>query len=146
MFETLKLSGGGDHLGRAEDLCASDCEFLGYILKSSEEELRAEPSQRLGLVIKLRAVGMLAEGIRPIYASGECEIDLARRELRILGLPSPVGGRAFEFVEVLAKSAGELVTKDELMGRVWPGAIVMDGTLNVHAATVRKARVGLSRR
>src|SRR4029077_3518037 len=82
---------------------------------------------------------MLAEGIRPIYASGECEIDLARRELRILGLPAPVGGRAFEFVEVLAKSAGELVTKDELMNRIWPGAIVMENTLQVHAAAARKA-------
>src|SRR4029077_19676637 len=82
---------------------------------------------------------MLAEGIRPIYASGECEIDLARRELRILGLPAPVGGRAFEFVEVLAKSAGELVTKDELMNRIWPGAIVMENTLQVHAVAIRKA-------
>jgi predicted ATPase/DNA-binding winged helix-turn-helix (wHTH) protein len=134
-----EIVGRGDHLGRAEDLCASDCEFLGYILKSSEEALRAEPSQRLGLVIKLRAVGMLAEGVRPIYASGECEIDLARRELRILGLPAPVGGRAFEFVEVLAQSAGELITKDELMNRIWPGAIVMENTLQVHAAAVRKA-------
>jgi DNA-binding winged helix-turn-helix (wHTH) protein len=68
---------------------------------------------------------MLAEGIRPIYASGECEIDLVRRELRVLGSPAPVGGRAFEFIEVLAQSAGELVTKDELMNRIWPGAIVM---------------------
>src|SRR5215467_11011655 len=82
---------------------------------------------------------MLAEGIRPIYASGECEIDLARREPRVLGSPVPLGGRAFEFVEVLAQSAGELVTKDELMSRIWPGAIVMENTLQVHAAAVRKA-------
>src|ERR1700748_715481 len=82
---------------------------------------------------------MLAEGIRPVYASGECEIDLARRELRVLGSPVPVGGRAFEVIEVLAQSAGELVTKDELMNRIWPGAIVMEGTLHVHAAAVRKA-------
>ena len=82
---------------------------------------------------------MLAEGIRPVYASGECEIDLARRELRVLGSPVPVGGRAFEIIEVLAQSAGELVTKDELMNRIWPGAIVMDSTLHVHAAAVRKA-------
>jgi predicted ATPase/DNA-binding winged helix-turn-helix (wHTH) protein len=82
---------------------------------------------------------MLAESIRPIYASGECEIDLARRELRVLGSPVPVGGRAFEFIEVLAQSAGELVTKDELMNRIWPGAIVMENTLQVHAAAVRKA-------
>ena len=82
---------------------------------------------------------MLGEGIRPVYASDECEIDLARRELRVLGSPVPVGGRAFEIIEVLAQSAGELVTKDELMNRVWPGAVVMENTLQVHAAAVRKA-------
>jgi predicted ATPase/DNA-binding winged helix-turn-helix (wHTH) protein len=82
---------------------------------------------------------MLAEGTRPVYASGGCEIDLARRELRVLGSPVPVGGRAFEIIEVLAQSAGELVTKDELMRRIWPGAIVMENTLQVHAAAVRKA-------
>ena len=88
---------------------------------------------------------MRAESIRPIYASGECEIDLARRELRVLGSPVPIGGRAFEIIEVLALSAGELVTKDELMNRVWPGAIVMENTIQVHAAAVRKAlgRIGV---
>ena len=54
-------------------------------------------------------------GIHLVYGSGECEIDLARRELRVLGSPVPIGGRAFEIIEVLAQSAGELVTKDELM-------------------------------
>jgi predicted ATPase/DNA-binding winged helix-turn-helix (wHTH) protein len=80
-----------------------------------------------------------SDEIRPVYASGECEIDVARRELRVLGFPVPVGGRAFEIIEVLAQSAGELVTKDELMNRIWPGAIVMENTLQVHAAAVRKA-------
>jgi predicted ATPase/DNA-binding winged helix-turn-helix (wHTH) protein len=82
---------------------------------------------------------MLAEVIRPVYASGGCEIDLARRELRISGSPVPVGGRAFEIIEVLAQSAGDLVTKDELMDRIWPGATVMENTLHVHTAAVRKA-------
>src|SRR5580658_4677011 len=82
---------------------------------------------------------MPTEGIRLVYGSGKCEIDLVRRELRVLGSPVPVGGRAFEIVEALAQSAGELVTKDELTNRIWPGAIVMDGTLHVHAAAVRKA-------
>jgi len=51
----------------------------------------------------------------------------------------PIGGRAFEILEVLVQSAGELVIKDDLMDRVWPGAVVMDNTLQVHAAAVRKA-------
>ena len=82
---------------------------------------------------------MLAAGDRPVYVSGECEIDLARLELRILGSAVPIGGRAFEILEVLVQSAGELVTKDELMKRLWPGAIVMENTLQVHVAAVRKA-------
>ena len=82
---------------------------------------------------------MSAVGLRPVYASGDCEIDLGRRELRILGLPVPVGARAFEIVEILAEQAGELVTKDELMNRIWPGAVVLENTLQVHAAAVRKA-------
>src|SRR5215475_9899790 len=76
---------------------------------------------------------------KPVYAFGDCEIDLARRELRILGSAVPIGGRAFEMVEVLVQSVGQLVTKDELMSRIWPGAVVMENTLQVHAAAVRKA-------
>ena len=86
-----------------------------------------------------RAKGMPDESIRLVHASGECEIDLVSRELRVLGSPVPVGGRAFEIIEVLAQSAGELVTKDELMTRIWPGATVMENTLHVHAAAIRKA-------
>jgi predicted ATPase/DNA-binding winged helix-turn-helix (wHTH) protein len=78
-------------------------------------------------------------GLRSVLVSGECEIDFAQRELRVLGSPVPVGTRAFEIVEVLAQSAGELVTKDELMSRVWPGAIVNDNALQVHISAVRKA-------
>lgn len=82
---------------------------------------------------------MPAENVRLVFASGECVIDSARLELRVLGSPVPLGGRAFEIIEVLAQSAGELVTKDELMNRVWPGAIVTENTLQVHVAAVRRA-------
>ena len=79
------------------------------------------------------------EHIRLDHASGECEIDLTRRELRVLGSAVPMGGRAFEIIEVLAQSAGELVTKGELIDRIWPGAIVGENTLHVHAGAIRKA-------
>ena len=82
---------------------------------------------------------MPTEDIRPVYASGACEIDVARRELRVLDSPVPIGGRAFEILEVLAQSAGTLVTKDDLIGRIWPGAIVTENRLQVHAVAIRKA-------
>ena len=67
------------------------------------------------------------------------EVDLGRRELRSRGTAVALGSRAFEIVEVLARAGGQLVTKDDLMKRIWPGAIVGDNTLHVHVAAVRKA-------
>jgi hypothetical protein len=65
-----------------------------------------------------------AQGRRLVYESGEWEIDLARRELRARGAPVPIGSRTFDIIEVLASSAGELVTKHDLASRVWPGGNV----------------------
>lgn len=78
-------------------------------------------------------------GNRPVYISGACEIDLHLRELRMRGSPVPLGGRAFEILEVLRQQAGELVTKDELLDRVWGGTAVSENLLQVHISAVRKA-------
>jgi predicted ATPase/DNA-binding winged helix-turn-helix (wHTH) protein len=80
-----------------------------------------------------------AQDQRVVYELGEWEVDLARRELRARGVPIPIGGRAFEIVEVLVQSAGELVSKGELSARIWPGAIVEDNTLQFHISAIRKA-------
>src|SRR5260370_4803728 len=74
-----------------------------------------------------------------VYESGEWEIDLARRELRARGAPVPIGSRAFDIIEVLVRSAGELVTKHHLASRVWPGAIVEDNALQFHISASRQA-------
>jgi len=82
---------------------------------------------------------MLTRGSRHVYTSGECEIDLDRRELRLLGTPAPISSRAFDILELLVCSAGALVSKDELMERVWPGTFVTDNALQVHISALRKA-------
>jgi DNA-binding winged helix-turn-helix (wHTH) protein len=74
-----------------------------------------------------------------VYACDPWEIDVGRRELRSRGTPVILGQRAFEIVEALAQADGQLVTKDDLMERVWPGAIVGENTLHVHISAVRKA-------
>src|SRR6267378_3061287 len=79
------------------------------------------------------------QGRQLVYELDEWEVDLARRELRARGVPVPIGGRAFEIIEVLVQSAGELVTKSDLSARVWPGAIVEDNTLQFHISAIRKA-------
>jgi predicted ATPase/DNA-binding winged helix-turn-helix (wHTH) protein len=92
----------------------------------------------------IREVEVSEASANLVYACEQWEIDLGRRELRSRGIPVPLGGRAFEIVTVLVQSATELVTKDRMMERVWPGAIVGEGTLHVHISAVRKA-LGLDR-
>jgi predicted ATPase/DNA-binding winged helix-turn-helix (wHTH) protein len=74
-----------------------------------------------------------------VYTAGRWQVDLSRRELRADGLLVPIGMRAFEIIEVLVKSAGRLVSKDDLMRAVWPGAVVEEATLWVHMSAIRRA-------
>jgi len=76
---------------------------------------------------------------RPVYKFGAWEIDLARREMRLNGVPTDVGSRAFEIVEELVQSAGELIDKYDLMNRVWPGAAVEENTLQAQISAIRRA-------
>ncbi len=71
--------------------------------------------------------------------SGLWQVHLGRRELLASGIAVPIGARAFEIIEVLVRSANELVTKNDLMERIWPGAIVGENTLQVHISAIRKA-------
>src|SRR5579859_3598925 len=74
-----------------------------------------------------------------VYISGAWEIDCGRRELRSRGTAVPIGSRAFEIIEALVQSPGELVSKNALMARVWSQAIVEENTLQVHISAIRKA-------
>ena len=89
--------------------------------------------------MSLRSLDVQDPGPRPIYRAGRWEIDLARRELRAGGRRVPIGGRAFDIIEVLLSAAGELVTKQDLMARVWPGVFVEGNALQVHISALRKA-------
>jgi predicted ATPase/DNA-binding winged helix-turn-helix (wHTH) protein len=79
------------------------------------------------------------QGQRPVYAAGRWEIDLARRELRSKGVPVPLGSRAFEIVSELVQAGGELISKSDLLHRVWPGLSVEEIALRVHVSAIRKA-------
>ena len=79
-----------------------------------------------------------------MHESGIWELDLIQRQLREQGFVTPLAGRAFEIFVVLAEASGDLVAKDELMRRVWPGASVEDNTLHAHVTAIRRA-LGASR-
>jgi DNA-binding winged helix-turn-helix (wHTH) protein len=53
--------------------------------------------------------------------------------------PVHLGSRALEILTVLLERPGELVSKKELMGRVWPNIFVEPANLTVHMSALRRA-------
>ena len=53
--------------------------------------------------------------------------------------PVRLGSRALDILITLIECHGELVTRRELMARVWPGMTVVDANLSVHIAALRRA-------
>jgi DNA-binding winged helix-turn-helix (wHTH) protein len=49
-----------------------------------------------------------------------------------------LGSRALEILVVLLERPGELVSKQELMGRVWPNIFVEPANLTVHISALRR--------
>lgn len=82
---------------------------------------------------------MAEQSSQAVDASKGWEIDLNRRELRSRGVSIPIGSRAFEILEALVRTDGNLITKNQLMEHVWPGAIVEENTLQFHISAIRKA-------
>jgi DNA-binding winged helix-turn-helix (wHTH) protein len=60
---------------------------------------------------------------------GRFRVLLRQRQLVADGVPVEVGARAFDLLLVLLEADGSLVTKDELMSRVWPGIVVAEENL-----------------
>jgi hypothetical protein len=54
--------------------------------------------------------------------------------------PVPLGSRAMHILIVLLERPGELVSKQELMARVWPNLFVEPANLTVHVSAMRAAR------
>jgi DNA-binding winged helix-turn-helix (wHTH) protein len=70
---------------------------------------------------------------------GRFRVLLRRRQLVADGVPIEFGTRAFDLLLVLLEANGSLVTKDELMSRVWPGIVVAQENLKAQISALRKA-------
>lgn len=75
-------------------------------------------------------------------AFGRFKVLRNRRELLADGIPVELGGRAFDVLIALIDARGSLLTKDELIGRVWPDRVVEENNLQVQIAALRRALAG----
>jgi predicted ATPase/DNA-binding winged helix-turn-helix (wHTH) protein len=70
---------------------------------------------------------------------GRFRLDPVQHVLYERDKPLRLGSRALEILIVLTERSGEVVSKNELIARVWPKSVVQEATLRVHIAALRKA-------
>ena len=70
---------------------------------------------------------------------GRFRVLLRHRKLLADGVPVELGTRAFDLLLVLMEADGSLLSKEELLSRVWPGIVVSEENLKVQISALRKA-------
>jgi len=69
---------------------------------------------------------------------GRFHLHPTKRLLTRDGQPVEIGGRSFDLLVALAEQPGRVLSKRELLKRVWPDVVVEDGSLRFHMAGLRK--------
>jgi predicted ATPase/DNA-binding winged helix-turn-helix (wHTH) protein len=70
---------------------------------------------------------------------GPFNLAVGERLLTRGGVPIGLGARALDILVVLISAPNEVVSKKDLMARVWPDVTVEEGSLRFHMASLRKA-------
>lgn len=70
---------------------------------------------------------------------GTFELDEERRELRLDGTNIPLQPRVFDLLVLLHENRHRVVSKNELLDRLWPGVVVGDGSLQRAVSLARSA-------
>ena len=81
--------------------------------------------------------GSAGNGAR--YAFGEFEVDAAERRCFRSGEAIPLTGKVFDILLVLVENPDRLLSKDDLIERVWNDEFVEEGNLARNISTLRKA-------
>jgi DNA-binding winged helix-turn-helix (wHTH) protein len=74
-----------------------------------------------------------------LFRFGRCEVDAAARRVNLDGRPSAIEPRPFELLEHLIRQRHRVVSKQELLEKVWPGQRVSSSALARAVMKLRQA-------
>ena len=105
-----------------------------YVVKpfSSREVI-----SRMGAILRRSGVGSRQQ--QEVYRSDVLEIDFGARRVSLDGKDVVLSRKEFDLLAALAREAGEVVTREDLMARVWDvNWFGSTKTLDVHIRALRK--------
>jgi TolB-like protein/Tfp pilus assembly protein PilF len=74
-----------------------------------------------------------------LYRFGPFELDMARFELRADGEPCGVEPQVFSLIALLVENRERLVSRDEIIEKIWDGRIVSDAAISSRIKSARQA-------
>ncbi|WP_022869131.1 response regulator transcription factor [Schaalia vaccimaxillae] len=94
---------------------------------------------RMNAVLRRRGTdAFLDEDDSELFEVGAIEVWVDRHEVRVDGKPVTMPLREFELLEYLARNPGRVLTRTQLMDRVWGAGYIGDTkTLDVHVKRLR---------
>src|SRR6266851_2162831 len=87
----------------------------------------------------VRMQGSAGDPAAPSIAFGPFRLCPRQRLLLEEDKPLRLGSRALDILIALVERPGELVSKRELIARVWPDTVVVEANLTVNVAALRRA-------
>src|SRR5262250_2929532 len=76
---------------------------------------------------------------REVFHFDEFTLDVQERRLLRGAEAVHLSPKAYDVLVALVRQRGRMVTKDELLKRIWPESFVEEGSLTVHVSALRKA-------
>jgi two-component system response regulator RegX3 len=124
-------------------LTAKDSEIdkvVGLELGADDYVTKPYSSRELLARIKavLRRLSEPEELVPPTLESGPVRMDVERHTVTVSGVATPLPLKEFELLEMLLRNAGRVLTRMQLIDRVWGSDYVGDTkTLDVHVKRLR---------